>query len=167
MRRLLAVLARFRPEVRADLADRGIDLTEWWRARRWRALLEMITQLPRASRTRRAMMDDPETAAMILDSEDDEETTEDEPKSEKWAPPLDQYGLTEELLVVIANQLMVQRYEIARMMTGKGSEPNLIGTPRTLVDELRERRAETATLALLAMLMPDTDPTTWGRIRTN
>lgn len=52
----------------------GVDLAVWWKQRRWRALLELIEQLPHASRLWEARLNDDEEAERILDQmEKDEE----------------------------------------------------------------------------------------------
>ena len=47
--RLAELLSRYGESIEADLALKGWDLTELWRARRWRFVLNLVDHLPRDS----------------------------------------------------------------------------------------------------------------------
>ncbi|GAA4923477.1 hypothetical protein [Nesterenkonia rhizosphaerae] len=53
-----------------------MDLGLWWKNRRWKALLELIEQLPNSSRTWEARLNDEEEAELILDSIEKREAEE-------------------------------------------------------------------------------------------
>lgn len=66
---LLAVLTGFGDEVEIDLRARNIDLREDFQARRWRRLVNAINHLPYATHLREKMLNDPEMARQIVESQ--------------------------------------------------------------------------------------------------
>ena len=137
--------------MRADLAERGVDLAAWWQERRWKPLLELIDALPAACRTRAAVMNDPEFAELLADARDEQ----DEPG--EWAPPAAEFGLTEGLTLAVVNELRALRRDLGALATGKARDVEMLSGPRTLVDELVERRNREQVLDILALLSPHVD----------
>lgn len=73
------MLSRYRDELEADFAEQypSNDLTELWRSRQWRKLLNLIDQLRQPSRYHEAIANDDEHVAMILEAKE-RSKTEDE-----------------------------------------------------------------------------------------
>ncbi|WP_435199581.1 hypothetical protein [Janibacter sp. GS2] len=114
----------------------GVDLTAWWQARRWRDLLDLIDQMPPASRTREAIFNDDANADALLDAE---LAQPDEP----FRPPMRSYDLSTFLLLRISNQLTAVL----------GADEFLEG-PRTAVDTARDRRRSAEALDIIRMATP-------------
>lgn len=110
-----------------------MDLAEWWRARRWRALLELIDQLPTASRTREAIMNDPDEARLIAFHREYGKPGE---KDEPWAPRLSEFDLHAVLLREIA-------HSIAALAGAKS--PDYFPGPKTEADRQVEILAQIQT----------------------
>src|SRR5690625_4327569 len=95
-------MSRYRAEIRADLAERypGVDLSTWWRERRFRALLELIDQLPSASRLNEAIQNDPEQAEIIALHIEEQKRKAAETGAEQspWSPRVAEYDLHANLL---------------------------------------------------------------------
>lgn len=104
-----------------------MDLAAWWRARRWRALLELIEQLPTASRFRGAVLNDPEQARMIALAR--EYGTDDDDTPEPWSPPVAEYDLTAQLLREILHTVTA---------AAGAKSPAYFPAPRTEVDRQQE-----------------------------
>jgi len=102
-----------------------VDLAAWWRARRWRALLELIEQLPPASRFQEAVHNDPEQARFIAMAREFGPDGDEDDEREPWAPPMSQYDLVAMLLREIAQNTAA---------AAGAKKPNYIPTPRTEVD---------------------------------
>lgn len=68
-----------------------MDLARWWADRRWVALLELIDQLPQASRFMEAVVNDPEQADLIARSREGEAEV-------PWSPRFSEFGLLERLM---------------------------------------------------------------------
>lgn len=107
----------------------GVDLARWWRGRRWVALLELIDQLPAASRLNEAIMNDPESAELIARAQ--EQVPESE--REQWAPPLREYDLHAQLLRDTVQALMGVQ---AAIVAAAGGNPGQVTypAPRTEID---------------------------------
>lgn len=100
-----------------------MDLAAWWQARRWRALLELIEQLPQASRFQEAWQNDPDQARLIALRREYSESGEGPP--EPWAPRLADYTLT----------VMLLREIVQNTAAAAGAKkPAYIPGPRTEVD---------------------------------
>src|SRR5690625_5754606 len=63
----------------------GVDLSRWWQQRRWKSLLELIDELPAASRFNEAILNDREFAKEAVAQE-----TADRPE---WAPKISEFDL--------------------------------------------------------------------------
>jgi hypothetical protein len=107
-----------------------VDLAVWWQQRRWRALLELIEQLPPTSRFQEAVYNDPEQARLIAMQR--EYATEDG-DAEPWSPRLSEYDLHAMLLREIA-------HNVAAMAT-QGKTGAYLPAPRTEVDRQADQLA--------------------------
>lgn len=116
----------------------GVDLSAWWQARRWSDLLDLVDQLPAASRTREAILNDDELAEQILDHE---LTKPEQP----FRPEVRSYDLTNLLLLRLSNQVAA--------LSGAGPEDQL-ESPRTAVDDARDRRRHTEAVSIIAAATP-------------
>lgn len=113
-----------------------MDLAEWWQQKRWRGLLELIDQLPAASRFNEAVLNDPEQARLIAARPT---------SSESWTPLVRDWDLTAVLLREIREALVG--------LLGNGrAKP--IPIPRTEVDRVRAR----LDLVLAAQIIRDFAP---------
>lgn len=77
-----------------------MDLAEWFRARRWVALLELIDMLPAACRLNEAIADDPETARYLAQLRLDKN-----PGAGEWSPRVSEYDLHALLMREIIQRL--------------------------------------------------------------
>lgn len=113
----------------------GVDLSAWLHARRHRSLLELIEQLPDASRFNEAKQNDPEYAEMIArirsENEDDETAT--------WSPPVRNYDLTALLLREVREAVMAVYVAVVRSNGGKTSKVKEFPSPETEVDRALAR----------------------------
>lgn len=111
-----------------------MDLAQWWRERRFRALLDLIDQLPSASRLRGAIENDPEQAELIAKAR--EESTDDAPR---WTPPVAEYDLHAHLLRDLIQATIGLR---AAVIASAGGKPGTIPDyplPVTEVDRATAR----------------------------
>lgn len=111
-----------------------MDLAVWWRARRWRALLELIDQLPDASRLREAIYNDPEQARLIALSREysSPEEEDDEEQQQLWSPKFSEFTLTALLLREIVHNTAA---------AAGAKRPFYIPAPLTEVDRQLEQLA--------------------------
>ncbi len=117
-----------------------MDLADWWRRRRWVALLDLIDQLPAASRLSEAIRNDPDQAELIARSD----------SGEPWRPSVRDFDLNAVLLVEIRNAVGA----LVEVMTqGKGKLPP-IPLPRTLADDLRDTVTPDWAEDLISVLTP-------------
>ena len=103
------------------------------------------------------MMDSPEFAELIADAR--EKSDEESDEGREWRPPLAEFGLAEDLALSLVNEVRALRRDIASFATGKDVPVKLLPGPRTLVDDLIERRSWATTADLLAMFAPHVDVT--------
>lgn len=106
-----------------------MDLAVWYTEGRWVGLLELIDGLPGASRFNEALSNDPELAEIIA--------MQPEP-TEAWRPRVQDFSLTNMLLVQVVEGLKaLQQTQIA----AAGKKPSPIKpfpTPRTAIDRAKE-----------------------------
>lgn len=117
-----------------------MDLGEWWKARRWRALLDLIDLLPPASRLSEARLHNPDEAPALLNARlaaDDD--------SRPWSPPVSQYDLHALLLREIANS-------VAQL--GGAQRHDLLPGPRTAVDDEEHNRRRWEAYELIKLATP-------------
>lgn len=135
--RLYGLITRYRAEIRADLAQRypGVDLAQWWRERRFRALLDLIDQLPHASRLNEAIQNDPEQAEVIARAREEVADEDREP----WAPRLADYDLHANLLRDLIQATIGLRAAVIASAGGRSRTVPDYPTPVTEVDKATAR----------------------------
>lgn len=110
-------------------------------ARRHRALLDLIDQLPGACRLYDAQTNHPEHARALAEIKQS-----DEP----WAPAVREYTLTHQLLaqIIAQNNLLIN----VQLKAGGGKPITLpdIPSPRTLIDEFRQQAQREKMIAAAA-----------------
>ena len=120
----------------------GIDLAAWWRTRRWKALLELIDQLPSSARLSESIQNDPEQAALIAQI----------PKpDDPWAPSFRDFDLDATLLREI-RELLVQLIRITIGSSAPKIKP--FPVPVTEVDRARKRLDHDYARSLTSRLLP-------------
>jgi hypothetical protein len=102
-----------------------VDLAEWYAGGRWVALLDLIDMLPAACKLNEAIVNDPETAAIIAA----------QPKSDsEWAPSFAEFGLTEHLLREILHAVKSVRQVSVAAAGGNPGDEKPFPAPRTEID---------------------------------
>ena len=140
--RLAYVVNRYRDVLEHDLhVHAHVDLTDLWRARRWRFLLNLIDHLPRHTYYSEAVSNDPEHARMLAEAmakraeEADGESGPSGPPMHIWSPEVSALtDLTD----------AVRRVEYAIVATnsekGKGPKPpEPLPRPVSMLDRERKR----------------------------
>lgn len=140
-------MTRYRPQIRADLlTEYGIDLAVWWRQRRWAGLLELIDELPSASRFNEAILNDREFAEAVVAQETGE--------APEWAPKISEFDLHALLLRDVIQSLQGVQ---AAVIAGAGGKPPKVAAypaPRTALDDARERLLSEWADDLISKLTP-------------
>lgn len=140
------MLGRYRAEIRADLLQvYGVDLAAWWHARRWRALLELIDQLPEASRFREAVLNDRDVVGELLDSEG---------SGSGWAPRVSDFDLHATYLRDLVHS--VHQLIAVTVATAGGKPPRVQPppAPRTVLEEARREKAKDWARGVLSRVLP-------------
>lgn len=110
-----------------------MDLSEWLENGRVRALLDVIDQLPSASRLYEAMVNDPAEAATLakarLNAGD----------SEEWSPRVSEFDLTAHMLRELIHETRMMRAVLIQANGGKPGELKPFPAPRTEIDAAVER----------------------------
>lgn len=136
-------MSRYRAEIRADLAERypGVDLRTWWRERRFRALLELIDQLPGASRLNEAIQNDPEQAEIIAlhIEEQKQKAAETDAEQAPWSPRVAEYDLHANLLRDLIQATLGLRAAVIASAGGKPGQTPDYPAPITEVDKATVR----------------------------
>jgi hypothetical protein len=101
-----------------------VDLAEWFRAKRWVALLELIDMLPAASRLNEAIANDPEAAKAIAAASQGRE-------SEPWAPRTSEWDLHATMLGDIATKLDRLGAILIKVNGGNPGDVKPFPTPKT------------------------------------
>ncbi|WP_152203636.1 hypothetical protein [Georgenia thermotolerans] len=131
--RLRELIRRYRAEIRADLLQVfGVDLARWWVDRRWKALLELIDQLPSASRFNEAVQNDPEQAELIALAR--EEAADQDTEGEAWSPRVAEYDLHANLLRDLIQAVLGLQAATVAAQGGKPGQVMDYPTPKTEVD---------------------------------
>lgn len=130
LRRLLWLLDRYTDGVEVDLAWRGYDLRELWRARDLRRLLLLIDALPLASHTKEALHTDEEYARLVKEAAKARKAAgeKDDPRSS--LPPLREHTPEVAALLRIADLLKQVRATIIAVNMTKGTPPKVEPEPR-------------------------------------
>lgn len=141
-------LEKFTPQIRADLAESyGVDLSEWLEQGRWKATLELIEQLPWASRFREAQMNDPEYADEISEMQ----LRQDDDAKDDSSPRISEFGPVEQrltTLIELNKALLMWAQKNAGVKSPKKMKPE--PSPRTLVNELMDQKTEQAGFEIAA-----------------
>jgi hypothetical protein len=151
--RLLYLVDRYRNEIEFDLSQFGQDLTELFRARAWRKLLNLIDHLPRNSWFTEAVSNDEEHAAMVAKAM--AERSDDEPDSH---PPMRTWSSELEMLAKLVDAVRANTYTLAAVNSGKGSPPPPEPRPQTALERAqkiaRHQRRKAKHEALVARMLP-------------
>lgn len=103
-----------------------MDLAEWYAAGRWVGLLDLIDNLPTASRLNEAIVNDPEAAKAIAEAQHGRE-------SEPYAPRTAEWDLTATLLSEVVNGLQVLTAATIKAAGGKPGSIKPFPIPRTKI----------------------------------
>jgi len=124
-----------------------VDLALWYAEGRVDALLDLIDNLPSASRFTEAVATDPEAAEELarLRLNDDSEKA-------PWAPRVAEFGLTEHLLSQIIDLLQSQIGVAIKVAGGKPGDVKPAPRPRTEIDNAVERLEREWTVDFLGRL---------------
>ncbi|WP_284763382.1 hypothetical protein [Arthrobacter sp. efr-133-R2A-63] len=110
-----------------------MDLAEWFVAKRWVALLELIDMLPTACRLNEAIANDPEMAAIMA-----EKRLERQDDPDPWAPRLSEYDLNITVLREILHAVKGLRQVSIAAAGGKPGEETPFPAPYTEIDRAVE-----------------------------
>lgn len=127
-------------------------LSDWWRCRRWRALLELIIELPHASRFYEARNNDPEFALEVAKTEREREQ-EGKPRP-PWRPAARDWSLEAQLLREIREAVIAVRNATIRVAGGNPKTIRPIPSPRTAIDEAREELSKQGQLEIISIFAP-------------
>lgn len=122
-----------------------MDLGSWMADGRWHALWELVTQLPGASRFRAAMLNDPEMVDLLLSHDDDGSP------AKSWAPPVEDYTTTTKLLSMAVDGIHELLSAMVKLQTGKSLNIKPVPSPRTMLDDERERRDVDAAIGVAVL----------------
>ncbi|MFS0718867.1 hypothetical protein ABC337_05040 [Arthrobacter sp. 1P04PC] len=106
-----------------------MDLAEWYAAKRWVGLLELIDNLPTACRLNEAIANDPETAIMLAELR---LNTQD--NAEAWSPKISEFDLTATILREILHAIKGLRQVSIAASGGKPGEETPFPAPYTEID---------------------------------
>lgn len=116
-------------------------------------MLSLIDQLPRNSRYRQALANDEDMARQYLeefDIDDDAPVSDDDGR-----PEMSDFGLAEELLLEVLNELKAMRSENVGLQTGKaGAKPRYRKGPMTAMERIKYRVREEQHNSLVSRLAP-------------
>jgi hypothetical protein len=121
-------MRRYGEAIERDLADRGMDLGQLWRERRFRYILNVVDGLPRASHIGQAQADDP-------DAFDPDAPA----RSVQWRPSVRHFDETNVLLMRIHSTL-----EQSLAVAAEKYKPNPIPPPDTAADRYWRHRSDEA-----------------------
>lgn len=120
-----------------------MDLAPWLRQGRVRGLLDLIVQLPAASRYWSAVAQDDDVAAALLAEQDARRAAGDDVDArEPWAPPLEQWDLTAQQLSVLINEVKALRQTTISAAGGRARAERPFPSPRTALAAAEARRDE-------------------------
>lgn len=129
----------------------GTDLTALVAGKKWATLTDLIHQLPQASRTWGAVMNDPELAEQIVaaqnrdgrlnTSEDADDFADDEAQRPGWNPPYAEFDLHAKMLSDVINALAGLNQTVAAVAGGKPRRPDAYPTPLTALPEAQKHAA--------------------------
>jgi hypothetical protein len=136
-RRLAHAMDRYSDQLEADFPRwyPGIGPADMWRARKWRALLNLIDHLPQNTHYQNALAKDPEHAARIAEhrAQHPEQETDASPPWYTWSPELAK-------LTDVLDQLKIISYRIAATNGATGVEkPKMDARPKSELSKAMER----------------------------
>ncbi|WP_028265937.1 hypothetical protein [Arthrobacter sp. MA-N2] len=111
-----------------------MDLAEWFRAKRWVALLELIDMLPTACRLNEAIANDPEMAAILAE----QRLSRREDDADPWSPKISEYDLNITVLREILHAVKGLRQVSIAAAGGKPGEETPFPAPYTEIDRAVE-----------------------------
>jgi len=109
-----------------------VDLAEWYAAKRWVALLELIDMLPAACRLNEAVANDPDSAAALAAMYTDGER-------EPWAPRTSEWDLKATILGEVSTKLDNIAAILIKVNGGNPGDIKPFPTPRTKIQEAMQR----------------------------
>jgi len=126
----------------------GVDLAEWFGARRWKALLELIEQLPEASRFREAILNDREVVAELVAANADGD-------GGGWAPRVSEFDLHATFLRDLVHS--VHQLIAVTIAAGGGKPPRVKPppVPRTVLEEARREVGKKWADWVTSKVLPD------------
>lgn len=110
-----------------------MDLSAWLENGRVRALLELVDQLPAASRLYEAMVNDPEEADRLA------QARLGASESSEWSPRVSEFDLTAHMLRELIHETRMMRAVLIQANGGKSGELKPFPAPRTAIDDAVER----------------------------
>lgn len=158
-RRLAYLVDHYRGALNHDLRTyAGVDLGEFWRARRWQSLLDTIDRLPGHSHYSAAIANDEEHAKLVAETmakrkaagEQDEDRG---PALTGWTPEV-------AVLTQVLDAVNAVRYAVVAVQAGKkaGEPPKPARRPITALEKAMRRaeyeRRKTAHESLVARVLP-------------
>lgn len=132
-----------------------MDLAGWIRKRRWRGLLELIQELPPASRFAEAQLNDPILAASIAVAEREQERRG---KSAAWRPKYSEWDLHAQLLREVREAVYSARDHIVSSMGQKPKAVPVLPGPETEVDNAKRRLQEQGQYEIIYLFAPHAIP---------
>lgn len=112
-----------------------MDLAQWVADGRWEALLELIDQLPSASRLNEAIAQDDEAADELVKFSD-----QDDAERSAWSPRVAEFNLSNMLMVSLINEIKLLSQTVIASGGGKPKKVQPFPTPKTAIDRARERQ---------------------------
>lgn len=126
-----------------------MDLARWWRARRWRALLELIDQLPMASRYAEAIANDPQQARLVVEAQEKQGRS-----GESWKPRYAEFDVHARMLRDVIQAVMGVQ---AAVIAAAGNRPPPMESypaPVTEIERAVQRATEEWADSLISRLTP-------------
>lgn len=131
--------------MRADLQKvYGVRLREWLADRsRWGEILDLIDQLPTASRTKEALLNHPEYARAIAEAAGEEVAA-------KWSPPISEWTTESAIHAAVFDRLGALLDAVSGALGDKGRSQEF-PRPVTEVDRIKARARQEAAEDLIAL----------------
>lgn len=117
-----------------------MDLAAWLKQRRYRGLIDLIDQLPAASRTMAALLNDRDIARNIVEGEAKSEGAPAGPSLRDETPEV-------QMLRILIN-------DFRSAMSDKKRKPRLLEPPKTALDKARREYHREAASDILKQMMP-------------
>lgn len=127
-----------------------MDLAQWWQERRWKALLELIDQLPGPSRFNEAVLNDREFAEAAIEHENNR----GDGSKPEWAPRVSEFDLHAVLLRDVIQALQGVQAAVIAAAGGKPPKFPPYPAPKTALDEVRKQELQTWADDLISKLTP-------------